>query len=98
VARRLDGKRVRTALWITTARGTLQAAQQAGWVDQIRAAGGHVVADTCLVVAPAKELGFRSLATNSAKMAWYAPTHSGLVVRFGPLEQCLRAAETGRWE
>jgi hypothetical protein len=97
VARYLDGRHLRAALWITTARATRQAAQQAGLVSSIEAAGGQVVADTCLVVAPVADLGFRTLATNSAKMAFYTPSHSGLSVRFGPLAQCLEAALTGRW-
>jgi len=97
VADRLDGRRVAAALWITTARDIRRAAQAAGLVARIEAAGGRVVADTCMVVAPVDELGFRSLATNSAKMAFYAPSHSGLAVRFGPLERCLSAALTGRW-
>jgi predicted aconitase len=72
-------------------------ARQQGLVELIEAAGGRVVADTCLVVAPIEELGLRSMATNSAKAAFYAPTHSGLQVRFGELEQCLEAAVTARW-
>ena len=66
-------------------------------MTRIEAAGGQVVADTCMVVAPVAELGFRTMATNSAKMAFYGPSHSGLSVRFGPMEQCLEAAMTGRW-
>jgi predicted aconitase len=97
VADYLVGRQVRAALWITTARATRQAAQAAGLVGRIEAAGGRVVADTCMVVAPVAELGFRSLATNSAKMAFYAPSHSGLAVRFGSMEQCLDAALTGHW-
>lgn len=97
VADYLKGRRVRTALWITTARATRQRAQAAGLVARIEAAGGRVVADTCLVVAPVAGLGFRSLATNSAKMAFYAPPHSGLSVRFGSMEQCLVAALSGKW-
>jgi predicted aconitase len=93
----LEGKRVKAKLWITTARETRERAQEKGLVELIEAAGGRVVADTCLVVAPIEELGLRSMATNSAKAAFYAPTHSGLVVRFGKLEQCLEAAVTGRW-
>jgi predicted aconitase len=49
------------------------------------------------VVAPVSDLGFRSMATNSAKMAFYAPAHSGLEVRFGTTAQCLEAAVSGRW-
>jgi predicted aconitase len=97
VARWLEGKRVKARLWITTARETRERAQEKGLVERIEAAGGRVVADTCLVVAPIEELGLRSMATNSAKAAFYAPTHSGLEVRFGRLEQCLEAAVTGRW-
>jgi predicted aconitase len=97
VARWLVGKRVKAKLWVTTAREIRERAQEKGLVELIEAAGGRVVADTCLVVAPIEELAMRSMATNSAKAAFYAPTHSGLIVRFGRLEQCLAAAVTGRW-
>jgi predicted aconitase len=95
VAEMLKGKRVRAALWITTARQVRQ--EMASEVACIEQAGGRVVADTCLVVAPMHELGCRRMATNSAKMAFYAPAHSGLDVRFGTLEQCICAAISGTW-
>ncbi len=97
IAERLDRRRLKTTLWVTTARATREAAEAEGAVSRIEAAGGLVVADTCMVVAPVEELGFRSMATNSAKMAFYSPSHSGLQVRFGPLERCLDAAVTGKW-
>jgi predicted aconitase len=95
VARLLAGRHLRSALWVTTARETRDRTEHA--VRAIEAAGGRVVADTCLVVAPVAELGFRTMATNSAKMAYYAPSHSGLSVRFGTLRQCLDAAVSGVW-
>jgi predicted aconitase len=98
IASYLGGRRVNAALWITTARLTRDAAERAGLVGSIEAAGGRVVADTCMVVAPVAELGFRTLATNSAKMAFYTPSHSGLSVRFGTMEQCLEAAVVGKWQ
>jgi len=97
VAETLAGKSVKAALWITTARATREAAEAAGLVARIESAGGRLVADTCMVVAPVSDLGFRTMATNSAKMAFYSPSHSGLSVRFGPMEQCLEAAVTGTW-
>jgi len=97
VARLLEGRRVRAALWITTSRYARRVAEQQGWVQRIETAGGHVFSDTCLVVAPIEELGFRALATNSAKAAFYSPSHSGLQRRFGRLQQCIEAALTGRW-
>ena len=98
IADYLDGRRVKATLWITTARATRQTAEAAGLVARIEAAGGRVVADTCMVVAPVTGLGFRTMATNSAKMAFYTLSHSGLSVRFGPMEQCLEAAVMGKWQ
>ena len=97
VAGLLEGRRVRAALWITTSRYARRVAEQQGWVQRIEAAGGHVFADTCLIVAPIEELGFRALATNSAKAAFYSPSHSGLQRRLGRVQQGNEAALPGRW-
>ena len=97
VAESLRGQQLRTRLWVTTARQTREHALAEGWVQIIEGAGGRVVADTCTVVAPLQLLNVRTLATNAAKTACYAPAHSGVQVRFGTLEQCLQAAVTGRW-
>jgi predicted aconitase len=97
IAERLSGRTLRAELWVTTSREVKRRALDLNILDQIRESGARVVADTCLVVAPIKTLGYRSLATNSAKMALYTPSHSGLSVRFGSLQQCLYAAEAGRW-
>ena len=97
VAEAVAGQRLAARLWITTGRAVREEAARRGWVAQIEAAGGHVVADTCTVVAPIQALGIRVLATNSAKTAFYAPAHCGVAVRFGNLAQCLEAARTGRW-
>ena len=94
----LDGKRVQTLLWVTVAGAVRDEAERLGYVGQIEGAGGHVVADTCLVVAPVQALNVHSLATNSAKAALYARSHSGLETRFGNTEQCLEAAVTGVWK
>ncbi len=97
VVRLLDGRRVKAALWITTAREVRERANAEGLVAAVEASGGRVVADMCAVVAPMQELGFRTLATPSAKGATYAPSHAGLQVRYGTVEQCLEAAVTGVW-
>lgn len=97
IANFLTGQRVRATLWVTTARAIKEEARRRGYVATIEEAGGKVVADTCPIVAPVTPLGFRSLATNSAKTAFYAPSQPGLNVRFGPLEQCIHAALTGQW-
>ena len=98
IAQRLQGKKLATRLWVTTARITRERAAQKGWVQVIEEAGGEVVADTCAVVAPVRGLGIRTMATNAGKMACYAPMHSGVKMRYGDIDRCLDAAITGRWE
>ncbi len=93
----LAGRRVRSALWVTMAREVRAEAQKVGLLQALEALGGRVVADTCLVVAPVQELGFRHMATPSGKGAYYAPSHSGLAVRYGTLEACIEAAVSGEW-
>jgi predicted aconitase len=95
VAKAIQGRTLKAALWITTARETRE--RMAAHVSTIERAGAQVISDTCMVVAPVEQLGFQVMATNSAKMATYTPSHSGLSVRFGSLEQCLEAAVTGTW-
>jgi predicted aconitase len=97
VVRLLDGRQVKTALWITTAREMRERAEAEGLVAAVEASGGRVVADMCAVVAPMRELGFRAVATPSAKGATYLPSHAGLLVRYGAVEQCVEAAVTGVW-
>ena len=98
VVRLLVGRRVQTALWITTAREVRERAKAEGLVAAVETCGGRVVADMCVVVAPMQELGFRTLATPSAKGATYVPSHAGLLVRYGTVEQCVEAAVSGVWE
>ncbi len=97
VAHRVRGQHLASALWVTVARQVRERGEALGLVQTIEEAGGQVIADGCVVVAPMRELPYRTLATNSAKMASYALPHAGLQVRFGSLEHCMQAAMSGRW-
>jgi predicted aconitase len=97
VAALLDGTKVKATLWVTTARQTLQTARDREPVEKIEAAGGKVVADACPIGMPLQAMGFRSVATNSGKGAFYLLSHLGLQVRFGSLIHCVEAAVNGRW-
>ena len=93
----LGGRRISSDLWITTSRDVRRLAAEEGLVDAIEVTGGRIVADMCVVVAPMQELNYRTLATPSAKGATYVPSHAGLLVRYGTVEQCVEAAVTGVW-
>jgi predicted aconitase len=97
VVQLLDGRRVKSALWITTAHQIRDAARDSGLLAALETSGGRIVSNTCVVVAPVAAMGFRSVATNSRKGAFYTPMHAGLVTRFGTLEQLIETALTGQW-
>ena len=96
IAALLKGKKVKAAVWITTARKIKDVAKP--FVEEIEKSGAVVVADTCMIVAPIEELGFKTMATNAGKAACYAPSHCKLSTRYGPLKKCIDAAVSGRWE
>jgi len=95
VAELVGEKKLKAKLWVTTARATKEKVPEA--VKSIEEAGGLVLADTCVVVSPIKSMGYKHLATNSGKMAYYSPNYCGVTVRFGTTEQCIQAAIDGRW-
>lgn len=92
VARAIEGKKIArdTELWVCTSRHIKDKARKQ--VDIIEKAGGHVLCDTCVLVTWIKDLGVRSLMTNSAKTAFYAPTLNEVEVKFSPLKECIQAA------
>ncbi len=97
IAHKIQGKKLKTQLWITTAQPIAQFAQRAGYTKIIEDAGGKILSDTCMIVAPLQDFNIRTMATNSGKAAYYAPSHCNAQVRFGNLEACLQAAISGRF-
>lgn len=92
VAAALDGRTLRIPLWVTSARPVKAVAEMQGLVAKIEAAGGRVFADACLAIGPVRELGYRLVATPSAKGAYYLRNLAQVSVQFAPLDACLEAA------
>ncbi|MBS7246851.1 MAG: aconitase X catalytic domain-containing protein [Candidatus Jordarchaeales archaeon] len=90
VAEIVEGKRVKTPLWIFTSRQVKCLGEQMGFVQKIERAGGKVFCDTCPIVAPLK--GFSGLLTDSAKAAHYAPSMNKMEASLQPTEKCVKAA------
>lgn len=103
VAEALEGKKVHKdiTLWVTTAGAMYAMAERMGYIKTIEDAGGVVVRETCpflarsRVIAPTK--GYKTLTTNSAKMAFYAPGQFGLPTHYGNLQRVMNAAVAGVW-
>jgi len=103
VAKKLINKKIKEGvrLWIITAQPNKAYAERCGFAEIIRAAGGELVSDTCPILAPMAEVRakfpIQSIATNSAKLAHYAPGQWALPTHYGTLDQCIDAALIGRF-
>ena len=90
----LSGRRVTKEFWICCSGQVKRLSDEAGYTATIERSGAKFATDTCMVVAPIEELGYKVVATNSAKAVHYL-RNAGMRVRFLTLEECARGA-TGR--
>lgn len=88
----LKGRRVRKRVWVCGSRAVVDEAARIGVASKLRRLGVMVLSDTCPIVAPIREMGFRSIATNSAKGAWYSRNLNGLKVRVMRLQDLAEEA------
>ncbi len=96
VANELEGKQLANQLWICTSISIKAAADRMGYTQTIENAGGHVVCDTCMVVAPIEDMGFKVIGVNSAKAANYVPSMCGLDVVFDEWENLIAIKKPDR--
>ena len=89
IAEKVAGKQLQNELWVCTSISVKAAADRMGYTDVIERAGGKMVCDTCMVVAPIEELGFDVIGVDSAKAANYVPSMCGLDVVFDELENMI---------
>jgi len=91
IAKLLRGRRVTREFWVCCSREVKRQSDEAGYSKAIERSGAKFATDTCMVVAPIEDLGYRVVATNSAKACHYL-RNSGLRVRFMSLERCVMGA------
>ena len=89
VANIVEGKTIKNKLWICTSVSVKATADRMGYTKIIEAAGGNVVCDTCMVVAPIEDMGFEVIGVNSAKAANYVPSMCGLDVVYDDVENLI---------
>ncbi|MEM3875417.1 MAG: aconitase X catalytic domain-containing protein [Candidatus Bathyarchaeia archaeon] len=76
--------------WICTSRLVKEKAK--AYVSTIEASGAKILTDTCAVVTWTDQLGIKTIMTNSAKTAHYAPTLNKAETILAPLKECLKTA------
>jgi cis-L-3-hydroxyproline dehydratase len=94
----VDGRRVhpRVKFLVTSSRLMKEQADRAGVLAPIAAFGAEITLDTCILASPMLPPAIRTLMTNSAKYAYYAPSLLDTRVTFGSLADCVRSAIEGR--
>ncbi|MGB9714516.1 MAG: hypothetical protein C0193_01315 [Candidatus Bathyarchaeota archaeon] len=91
----IGGRKVKKELelWVCTSRFVKEKAKK--YVEKLEKSGCHVITDTCAVVTWTENLGIKTIMTNSAKTAHYAPTLNKAETILAPLEKCLNTALKG---
>ncbi|MBE6487994.1 MAG: DUF521 domain-containing protein [Methanosphaera stadtmanae] len=90
VAELVKGKNLNKDLWICTSKAIKSIAKQCGYLDIIESAGGKIVSDTCMVVAPVEDLDYEIIGVNSAKAANYVPNMCKLDVVYDTCENLIK--------
>ncbi|MBX2820708.1 MAG: aconitase X catalytic domain-containing protein [Rhodothermaceae bacterium] len=81
---------------VTTNRIVRELAKSAGYLSMIEDFGGRITVDTCILTSPMLPTSVKTIMTNSAKYAYYAPGLLETAVVFGSLEDCVYSAVEGR--
>ncbi len=81
---------------VTSSRAMTLLAQKAGILESLKAFGGHITVDTCILASPMLPPEIKRLMTNSAKYAYYAPGLLNTQITFGSLTDCVQSAIKGR--
>jgi len=89
-------KQERVRFLITSSRLMKEHAAEKGVLAPILAFGAEITLDTCILASPMLPPEIRTLMTNSAKYAYYAPSLLNTRVTFGSLADCVRSAIEGR--
>ncbi|MGC8998764.1 MAG: aconitase X catalytic domain-containing protein [Candidatus Bathyarchaeia archaeon] len=92
IANTIGNRKVRDKIefWICTSRLVKEKAK--AYVHKIEASGAKILTDTCAVVTWTDKLGIKTIMTNSAKTAHYAPTLNKVETILAPLRECLKTA------
>ena len=86
----------RVKVLITSSRLMKERAHETGVLAPIEAFGAQITLDTCILASPMLPPEIKTLMTNSAKYAYYAPSLLNTRVTFGSLADCVRSAIEGR--
>ena len=92
ICEKIKGKKLKIPIWICTSRLMKEAADRIGYTDVLEKAGGHIVSDTCMVVSPIENMGYKVTGVNSGKAANYLPGFCKQKVVFANIDKLVEEA------
>lgn len=93
----LKRRQAKIPLWIFTSEAVRRQIEP-DRLASLKSSGVKVVADTCIVVAPLKDIGIENVAIDSAKSACYLPSHQRVGLYYASTEELVETAVRGEWK
>ncbi|MEE8425092.1 MAG: aconitase X catalytic domain-containing protein [Elusimicrobiota bacterium] len=93
----LKNRKAKIPVWIFTSEA-VRVQVDAQRLSALRELGVKIVADTCIVVAPLKDIGIKNVAIDSAKSACYLPSHQQVGLYYASTEELVETAVRGEWK
>jgi predicted aconitase len=90
IAEKVKDKKLKKPLWVCTSRIMKEASDRMGYTSIIEKAGGYIVADTCMVVSPIEDMGYKTTGVNSGKAANYLPGFCKQQVVFADIDELIK--------
>lgn len=97
VQKLLDGRKVSdgVAMWVYANSAAIALAEKMGIRQELEELGITIRAETCMIISPIAEWGFKVMMTDSGKCVHYGPMECGTEMVFGSAEECVESAVRG---
>ncbi len=97
VQKLLNGRKIsdNVALWIYANSAAIALAEKMGIRKELESLGVTIRAETCMIISPIAEWGFKVMMTDSGKCVHYGPMECGTEMVFGSVEECVESAVRG---
>lgn len=94
----LNGRKVdnKVAMWIYANSAAIALSEKMGIRKELENLGVTIRAETCMIISPIMEWGFKVMMTDSGKCVHYGPMECGTEMVFGSAEECIESAVCGR--
>lgn len=93
----LKGRKIHknVTMWIYANSYAIDLAEKMGIRSELEEAGVTIRAETCMIISPIHEWGFKTIMTDSGKCVHYGPMECGTDMVFASTTECVEAAVAG---